>query len=127
LTVQERADHIAEWVRLTDVSSAQVAPVKSRRTDGRGGPVGDGINAATRELGIDRTEAQRAVKIAGITPEARAAADTAGLTSQTDRLEIAKAGKEHQAAKVAATSALVKKPLLPHRLHLPRPKISCAA
>ena len=32
-----------------------------------------GINAATRELGIDRTEAQRAVKIDGLTDEAKQA------------------------------------------------------
>jgi hypothetical protein len=61
---------LAAMVRLTDVSSAQVAPVKSRRTDGRGGPVGDGINAAVRDLGIDRTEAQRACKIAAM-PDGR--------------------------------------------------------
>jgi ParB-like chromosome segregation protein Spo0J len=72
LTVQERAEHIAEWVRLTaEKSSAQVAPVKSRRADGRGGPVGEGINAAVRDLGIDRTEAQRAIKIANLEPEVK--------------------------------------------------------
>jgi ParB family chromosome partitioning protein len=89
LSVQERADHIAEWVRLTEEKqSAQLAPKA---------PVGHrpqgGINAAVRELGIDRTEAQRAVKIAGITPEAKAAADEAGLNTQKARLEIAAKSK----------------------------------
>ena len=68
--MQERAEHIAEWVRLTGEkqSLAQVAPMKSRRSDGRGGSVGQGINAAVRDLGIDRTEAQRAVKIGALAP-----------------------------------------------------------
>ncbi len=57
LTVMERAEHIAEWVRLTEAKSkAQVAP--SGHTGGR---PDKGINAAVRDLHIDRTEAQRAV------------------------------------------------------------------
>jgi hypothetical protein len=72
LSVQERADHIAEWVRLTEEKlkeqPAQVAPHR------KAGQQPGGINAAVRELGIERTEAQRAVKIAGIKPEAKAAA-----------------------------------------------------
>jgi len=56
LTTLERAEHIAEWVRITGEkqSLAQLAPVISRRADGRGGSVGVGINAAVRDLGIDR-------------------------------------------------------------------------
>jgi hypothetical protein len=76
LTEAERSEHIAEWVRITGEkqSPAQDAPVKSRRADGRGGSVGVGINAAVRDLGIDRTEAQRSVKIASLAPEAKEAA-----------------------------------------------------
>lgn len=72
LTVQEeRAEHIAEWIRLMEQEKpAQLAPVSTRgRTEGRGN-VG-GINAATRELGINRTEAQRAIKIAELAPAAK--------------------------------------------------------
>ncbi len=98
LTALQRSEHIAEWVRLT-VSSAQVAPVKSRRADGRGGVVGEGINAATRELHIDRTEAQRAVKIDGLSPEAKRAAREAGLEdNQRALLQAAKAAPELQEA-----------------------------
>ncbi len=62
LTALERAEHIAEWVRLTEQKLAQVAPVSERgRVEGRGNK--GGINAATRELGIDRSEAQRAVMV----------------------------------------------------------------
>ena len=107
LTVQERADHIAEWIRLTSriASPAQLAPVKSRRADGRGGSLGAGINAAVRELGIDRTEAQRAVKIASIPAEAREIADAAGLDTQRARLGIAKASQPVAKAQQLAAAA----------------------
>jgi hypothetical protein len=72
LTVTERSEHIAEWVKLTEDKQAQLAPVSERgRVEGRGNK--GGINAAVRDLGIDRTEAQRAVKIASLTPEAKEA------------------------------------------------------
>jgi hypothetical protein len=74
LSVGQRADQIAEWIRLTtDQEPAQVAPVSG----GRGNT--GGIRAASRELGIDRDEARRAVRIASIAPEAREAAREAGL------------------------------------------------
>ena len=46
-------------MRLTKDQSAQVAPVESKRADARGHRPESGINAATRELGIDRTEAPK--------------------------------------------------------------------
>lgn len=99
LSVQERADHIAEWVRLTDEKNKGAICADIPR--GRGQPQG-GVNAAVRELGIERTEAQRAVKIAGISEEARTAAADAGVTTQTGLLEIAKAATpEAQVAKVS--------------------------
>ncbi len=108
LTAQERADHIAEWVRLTGekLSGAGCAtkPGAGRGSEG-------GLRAASRDLGIDRTEAQRAVKIAGITPEAREAADAAGLTTQSARLEIAKAEPEQQLQRVAEVAASRVKPV----------------
>jgi hypothetical protein len=60
LTAQERADHIAEWVRLTEDKKAQDAPFSKPAKHGAGRGNEGGINAAVRELGIDRTEAQRA-------------------------------------------------------------------
>ena len=63
-----RVDSLAE----SDANKpAQVAPVSGGR-----GNIG-GINAAVRELGMDQTEAQRAVKINSMSPAADAAA--AGL------------------------------------------------
>jgi len=98
LSVQERADHIAEWVRLTEQKNKSAACADIVK--GRGQPKG-GINDAVRELGIDRTEAQRAVKIAGISDEAKLAANDAGLNTQKDRLEIASAPADKQLDAVA--------------------------
>ncbi len=95
LSVIERAEHIAEWIRLTEekLISAQVAPKSKSKTNPKGsGRQEGGINAAVRELGIDRTEAQRAVKIAGLTPEGREAARQAGLDDNQSAL--LKAAKE---------------------------------
>jgi hypothetical protein len=67
LTVLERSEHIAEWVRLTENKGAQVAQVSAK--GGRG--IEGGLSAATRELGIDRTEAQRSAKIDSLTAEVK--------------------------------------------------------
>jgi ParB-like chromosome segregation protein Spo0J len=97
LTVTERAEHISEWVRLTgEKAKAQLAP--SIHTGGRSD---QGINAAVRELGVDRTEAQRAMKIASIAPDAKEAARTAGLDdNQSALLAVARAPAEQQMQKV---------------------------
>ena len=93
LTVQERADHIAEWVSLTaEREGAQLAPPGGRQ------PHSKGIKAAVSELGIDRTQAQRAVKIASITPEAKVAARDAGIdNNQSALLKVAAVAPEQQA------------------------------
>jgi ParB family chromosome partitioning protein len=86
LTVQERAEHIAEWVRLTDEKvKAQVAPLDRPHDRGH---ANQGINAAVRELGIDRTEAQRAVKIASIAPDAKGEAMSAWSGDEDKRRSL---------------------------------------
>lgn len=97
LTVQERSDHVAEWIRLSSPEvSAQVEP---KPTGGR--PEG-GVKAVARELGVERNEAQRAVKIASITSEAKEAARDAGLDdNQSALLKVAKAEPARQLAVVA--------------------------
>ena len=96
LTVLERDEHIAEWVRLAGVcKGAQLAP------PGGAQPNDKGIKAASRELGIERTAAQRATKVAGLSPEAKAAAKETGLDkNQSALLKAAKEAPEEQAAKV---------------------------
>jgi ParB-like chromosome segregation protein Spo0J len=96
LTVIERSEHIAEWIRLTEVS-AQVAP------NPQGGRPQGGVRAAARELGIDRDEARRAVRIASIAPEARQAAREAGLDdNQSALLRVAAAAAPEAQVEVVA-------------------------
>ncbi|GLK66377.1 hypothetical protein GCM10008179_00150 [Hansschlegelia plantiphila] len=63
----------AEWIRLTTEKKAagdkpaQLAPVFMKVAPNLTG----GVNAAARELGIDRTEAVRSLKIAGAPEDVR--------------------------------------------------------
>jgi ParB/RepB/Spo0J family partition protein len=100
LTATERSEQLAEWIRLTEERRhqgvlAQVAPKLGRPESG--------VKAAARELGIERTEAQRAVKIAAITPEAKEAAKAAGLDdNQSALLKVASYADADQVEAVAA-------------------------
>lgn len=98
LTALERAEWTAALVRLCAEKPilAQVEPKV-----GRGRPEG-GEREAARELGIERNQVQRAVKIAAIAPEAREAARTAKLDdNQTALLRVAaEPTPEAQVAKV---------------------------
>lgn len=92
LTTLERSEHIAEWVRLAERISAQVAPkLEVGRPE-------SGVSKAARDLGIERTEAQRAVKVAGLTDEAKEAAKEVGLdNNQSALLKVAAQSIERQA------------------------------
>jgi len=100
LTVGERADQIAEWISLTTPTPSEVSTqVVSNPQGGR--PEG-GVRAAARELGVNREEARRAVRIASIAPEAREAAREAGLDDdQSALLRVAAAAPETQVQVVA--------------------------
>jgi ParB/RepB/Spo0J family partition protein len=97
LTTLQRDEQVALWIKLTD-KVAQVAPVSG----GRGNE--GGVNAASRELGVDRTDAQRAVKVASLSSEAKAAAIEHGLDdNRTALLEAAREkDPEAQVAKIVA-------------------------
>jgi hypothetical protein len=91
LTALERSEQIAEWIRLCEkrIQPAQLAPPEFARIkpaqikpSGYKSPPRQqqrGINSAVRELGVDRTEAQRAVKIDSLAPEAKIEAKALGL------------------------------------------------
>jgi ParB/RepB/Spo0J family partition protein len=101
LTAQERADHVAEWVKLTGEKMAQVAPFLENAKVGAGRGNEGGLRAAVRDLGIERTEAQRSLKIASMEPEAKEAARQHGLDdNQSALLAVAKAPPDQQVAKV---------------------------
>lgn len=65
LTKLERDEQIAEWIRITEKLSLQVA------TKGLGHRPEGGVNAASRELGIEQTDAHRAVKVDSLSDEAK--------------------------------------------------------
>jgi hypothetical protein len=81
LTVLERDEQIALWVRLnSDRVSSQLG------TKPQVGRPESGVNAAARELGIQKNDAHRAVKVAALAPEAKAAAREAGLDDNRSAL-----------------------------------------
>ncbi len=82
LTKLERDDNIAEWIKITDRISVQSAPKMDRD---RGRPEG-GISAAARELGVEETDAKRAVKVASLSNEAKEAARETGLDDNRSAL-----------------------------------------
>jgi ParB family chromosome partitioning protein len=86
LTALERSEQIAEWCELTGDSFLQSA--KNSTREGRPGV----ISAASRELGIERTEAHRAVKVASLHPEAKSAAIAVGLDD--NRAALLEAARE---------------------------------
>ncbi|HQS50035.1 MAG TPA: ParB N-terminal domain-containing protein [Xanthobacteraceae bacterium] len=93
LTALERDEQIARWVDLTADKLAQSGPVYG----GRGNE--GGLRAASRELGVGRSDAQRAIKTAALTEEAKEAAREAGLDdNRTALLEAAKAEPARQAS-----------------------------
>lgn len=92
----ERSEHVAEWVRLTEHRIGATCTNSSKP-----GPKG-AAREAERSLGLEHTAVSRAIKIAGITDGAKAAAKAAGLEdNQSALLEVAKADPEEQANKVA--------------------------
>jgi ParB family chromosome partitioning protein len=112
LNALDRAKQIAEWIRLTEerggqpepVSPVATAPEVSSQvaTKPQGGRPESGVRAAARELGVGKDEAHRAVKIAGITPEAEEAAREAGLDrNQSALLKVASYAHEDQVGAVA--------------------------
>ena len=62
MTVQERADQIAEWAELTaqkEILLAQVAPKAPHRPEG-------GERQSARDLGLDRNEVEKKKEISQI-------------------------------------------------------------
>lgn len=97
LTALERDEHVAEWIRLTDGSSGASCATKP----GAGRHSVGGVRAAARELGIDRDDARRAVKVDGLSPEAKAAAREAGLDDNRSAM-LRAAAEPNPAAQLAA-------------------------
>ena len=97
LTKLERDEQVAEWIKITE---EEVLSQDAKKPQG-GRPEG-GINAAARELGIDKDDAYRAGKVAALSDEAKQAVRDAGLdNNRSAMLEVAKEPTpERQVAKV---------------------------
>jgi len=80
----ERDEQIARWVELVEerrdygVSVQDDQKLSSRGRINEGRPK-SGISAASRELGIQRVDASRAIKVASLTDDAKEAAREVGL------------------------------------------------
>lgn len=106
LTALERDEHVSEWIRLAekksaDVQSLQVATNETKRADGRGHRQESGVRAASRDLGIESTDAHRAVKVASLSDEAKEAAKETGLDdNRSALLDAAAKSEEEQAERI---------------------------
>jgi len=78
LTALERDKLVAEWVELTGEVSSQVAT--------KGGRPESGARKAARDLGLDKDEVHRALKVASLSPEAQDAAREVGLDDNRSAL-----------------------------------------
>ena len=95
LSVTQRSEQVAEWIRLTEekgeAERAQIAQNESKREDGRGHRYEGGDSLAARELGISRDEVRRARIIVGLPEETKEAARDLSLDdNQSALLKAAK-------------------------------------
>lgn len=93
LSKLERDEQVAEWIKIKERISCQV--------DTKRGRPESGVNAAARELGVQQTDAHRAVKVASLSDEAKDAARDEGLDNNRSAM-LAAAREETPSAQVAA-------------------------
>lgn len=87
LTVLERADSVAEWIRLAEEKEADIL----RQVDAKLGRPEGGRRAAAREIGIPEPSARRAEAVANLQPEAKKEARALHLdNNQTALLRAAR-------------------------------------
>jgi hypothetical protein len=99
LTKLERSDQVAEWVKLCDEEPEKVSSQVEIKPEG--GSPEEGERTAARELGLDKEEINRSVKIASITPEAKEAAINVGIDNNESKLlQVAEEEPEKQVAMV---------------------------
>ncbi len=102
LTALERDTQIGRWAELTAAKASQVeTPLGGTQ------PSEKGVREVASDLGLDKSDVQRAVKVASISPEAKRAARVAGLdNNRTALLAVAnEATPEAQVARVGAISS----------------------
>jgi ParB/RepB/Spo0J family partition protein len=83
-------------------AASEAADASQVETHRKAGQQPGGVSAAARELGVNKSEAHRAVKVDSITPAAKEAARAAGLDSnRTALLKVASYADEDQVEAVA--------------------------
>lgn len=99
LTVLQRDEHRAEYIKITEeLQSSQVATIESKRADGKGHRPESGVNAAARQIGVDKDAAHRSIKVAGLTAEAKKVAREEKLdNNQRALLAASRAAPDKQA------------------------------
>src|SRR5690606_29992345 len=105
LTALERSEHIGEYDKRADVVEAEKRGRVAQVSKGGRGKKG-GKSEASRELGVDRRDVRRAVKVASLTPEAKEAARELKLDdNRSALLAAAKVEPEKQADAIRAIKA----------------------
>lgn len=101
LSKLERDDNIAEWIKITERISSQSGTKSVGRPEG-------GVNAAARELGVGKTDAHTAIKVASLSDEAKDAAREHHLDN--NRSALLEAAREtepaDQVAKIVKIAAV---------------------
>jgi ParB family chromosome partitioning protein len=87
LTALERDEQVARWIELQEQKRISA---QSEQKIGRGRPKG-GVSTAAREIGVEKEDARRAVKVAALSPEAKEVAREVGLDDTRTALLEAKA------------------------------------
>lgn len=108
LDALEHAEHVDEWIRLTEEEAAddKLSQVVTVSKGGRGKE--SGVRAASRELGVGRMEAHRSVKIASLSDEAKEYARNHGLADNQAALIAAAKHENDPAAQVQSLSQRAK-------------------
>lgn len=89
LTALQRDVQVARWIELN--SNRVLAQVEPKP---KGGRPEAGVRAASRNLGIEKEDARRAVKVASLSDEAKAVAKETGLDDNRSALLAAASEKE---------------------------------
>lgn len=97
LTALERDEQVARWIELQEAKEVS-AQVEQKP---QGGRPSRGVSTAAREIGVEKEDARRAVKVASLSAEAKEAAKAAKLDDNRSAL-LAAAKKDTPEAQVAA-------------------------
>lgn len=101
LTDLQKSEWITEWIKLTEKQQAEVLTQLVAKP--QGGRPESGVRAAARELNIGREAARRAMKVDGLTADAKKAAREVGLDDNQRALIAASRAEPDQQAEVLRT------------------------